>query len=95
MRESGQSVSERNYAKEPLTKRELESIVDAAGGVAAVLNVRHDLAKARGWKAEPPKKAEFVAAALEQPNLLRRPVLVVDGRVVVGKDEGAIRALLG
>ena len=94
MRELNDDVEERNYAKEPLTKKEIGEIVDAAGGVAAVLNTRHATAKAEGWKEKPPAKTRFIAAALEENNLVRRPVLIRDGRAVVGKDEAAIRALL-
>lgn len=73
----------------------MESIVAAAGSVDAVLNTRHALAKERGWKETPPTTAEFAAAVLGEPNLLRRPILVRDGHAVVGKDEEGWRRLLG
>lgn len=69
--------------------------MDACGGVAPVLNTRHAVAKANGWKERPPAKGAFVAAALEEPNLLRRPVTVRGARGVVGRDAAAIEALLG
>lgn len=64
-------------------------------GVEGVINVRHALAKENGWKAKPPSKGAFVKAALEDNNLLRRPILIEDGSAVVGYDEDAIRALMG
>lgn len=94
MRDTGADVEERNYSKQPLTRAEIERVVRAAGGVAAVLNTRHEIAKANGWKERPPAEAEFVAAAERDNNLLRRPVLIAGDGVVVGKDEAAIRALL-
>ena len=87
-------VEERNYAKEALTRAEIARIVDVAGGVAAVLNTRHKLAKEKGWKEKAPATSTFVRAALEEPNLLRRPVLVRGRKAVVGFDEEAIRKLL-
>ena len=87
-------VVERNYAKEALTKAEITRIVDAAGGVAAVLNTRHKIAKENGWKEKAPAKTTFVKAAFEEPNLLRRPVIVRGKQAVVGFDEDAIRELL-
>ena len=87
-------VEERNYAKEPLTRAEITRIVDAAGGVAEVLNTRHKVAKEEGWKEKAPAKTTFVRAALEEPNLLRRPVLIRGRKAVVGFDEEAIRELL-
>lgn len=96
MRELLPSVEERNFAKQPLTKAEIEALVDLAGSVAAVLSTRNASAKERGWTAEsPPDRATFVAAAAADNNLLRRPILVHGDKVVVGKDDKAYRALLG
>ena len=86
-------IEERNYAKEGLTKAELERIL-AATSVEAVLNSRHRVAKENGWKERAPSKAAFTKAALDDNNLLRRPVIVKGRRAVVGFDEDAIRALL-
>jgi arsenate reductase-like glutaredoxin family protein len=60
-----------------------------------VLNARHAVAKARGWKGKAPARAEFVSAVLEDPNLLRRPILVDGATVIVGKDEAALTKALG
>jgi len=59
------------------------------------LNTRHEVARARGWKEHPPSKAELAAAAALDNNLLRRPIVVRDGRAVVGRDEAGLRELLG
>lgn len=88
-------IEERNYAKEPLKKTEIKRIVDTVGSVADVLNTRHEVAKENGWKAKAPAKATFVNAAFEEPNLLRRPVVIRGQQAVVGFDEEALRALLG
>jgi len=87
-------VRERNFAKEPFTKAELRAVLKAAGGVAAVLNTRHAIAKANGWKERPPAAAAYIDAVLATPNLIRRPILLRRGRAVVGRDEAAVRALL-
>lgn len=94
VRELDPGVTERNYAKEPLTEAELKGILQAAGGVAAVLNTRHATAKANGWTDAPPSPSEFIAAVREEPNLIRRPILVHGGRAVVGRDEMSLRSLL-
>jgi arsenate reductase-like glutaredoxin family protein len=60
-----------------------------------VLNVYHATSKARGWKEKPPSKATFVAAAVEEPNLLRRPILIAGKTVVVGKNLTAVKSALG
>ena len=87
-------IEERNYAKEALTKTEIERILKVVP-VADVLNTRHKVAKEKGWKEKAPSKAAFVKEAVLDNNLLRRPVIVSGGEAVVGFDEGAIEALLG
>ena len=86
-------IEERNYAKEGLTKAEIEKILRVVP-VAEVLNTRHKVAKENGWKEKAPSKAAFTKAALEDNNLLRRPVIVRGKKAVVGFDEEAIRDLL-
>ncbi len=93
MRELDPDVVERNYAKESLTRRELDAILKGAS-VEDVMNTRHRVAKENGWKDKPPSKSAFKAAALKEPNLLRRPVILRNGKAVVSRDErGDSRAL--
>ena len=66
----------------------------AAGGVDAVLNTRHAIAKREGWKDATPSVTAFIAGVHEHENVIRRPILVKGGTAVVGKDEAAVRALL-
>ena len=86
-------IKERNYAREGLTKTELDRILRVVD-VADVLNARHRVAKERGWKDKTPSKTAFKVAAFEDNNLLRRPVVLRGKRGVVGFDEEALRELL-
>ncbi len=94
MRKTGVEVEERNFAKQPLSRKELTAIVAAAPSLAALVNTRHKHAKEHGWKEKPPSKTAFIKAALEHPNVMRRPLLLHDGKLVIGKSEAAIKALL-
>lgn len=94
MRELAPDVIERNYSKTPLTKAEVEELLSVAPSIADVINTRHAIAKERGWRTTPPSKKDLIAAALEDNNVLRRPVTIRDGRAVIGADEDALRALL-
>ena len=60
-----------------------------AGSVAAVMNTRHAIVKANGWNEAPPDVATFAKAVTKEPNLLRRPILLVGNRVIVGFDTAA------
>ncbi len=94
MRELAPDAEDRNYTKTPLIRVDVEDLLDAAGSVASVMNTRHATAKDRGWKDDPPDRALFVDAVLAEPNLLKRPIVIRDGRSAVGSGLGAIRALL-
>lgn len=88
------ALGDRNYAKDPLTLVEVLTLVTAAGGVAQVLNTRHEVAKARGWKDTAPDPSTFAAAVLLDSNLLRRPILLVGDRALVGNQpEAMLQAL--
>jgi arsenate reductase-like glutaredoxin family protein len=94
LRERHPDLPERNYGKDALTPAEVLAIVAAAGGVANVMNARHEIAKDRGWKASPPDAETFARAAADECNLLRRPILVKDGRTIVGNEVEAMLAAL-
>lgn len=83
-----------NYAKEPLARKDVENILKAAPSIAAVMNTRHKVCKENGWKEKAPSKTAFLKAVLEEPNLLRRPILVRGSKLVVGKDLDAIADLI-
>ena len=93
--QAGIEVDERDFQKDPLTEAELRELIEVAGGVAAVISTRNAAVKSRGWGQDPPDLDTFVAAAAQDNKMIRRPVLVVGGTVVVGNDAGGIRAALG
>ena len=88
MRKLEVEVQAVDYAKTALDEATVRSIVDKAGGVGAVLNTRHAFAKEKGWGTSLPDGATFAKAVAKEPNLLRRPILVVGDRAIVGFHEG-------
>lgn len=92
MRRAGHEFEDINTAK-GLTEAQVKDIVARAGSVAAVLNPRHAVAKERGWVTSPPSAAVFAKAVAADVNLLRRPILVVGDRVIVGFDKPAYAKL--
>jgi arsenate reductase-like glutaredoxin family protein len=93
LRNAGQEIEEINYAKTGLTEAVVADIVKRAGSVAAVLNTRHALVKENGWATAPPSPQVFAKAVAAEPNLLRRPILLLGDRVIVGFDRTAYGAL--
>jgi len=94
VRSIDETVEERNYAKKPLTADEVRELVRLAGGVAPLVATRGAAAKERGWDRSPPDAETFAAAVAKDNNLIRRPILVVGDRIVVGKDEKRFREVL-
>ena len=93
MRNSTLEVEEINYAKTALAEATVKDIVAKVGSVAAVLNTRHATAKEKGWVASPPSVAVFAQAVAADVNLLRRPILIIGDRVIVGFDKPAYAKL--
>jgi arsenate reductase-like glutaredoxin family protein len=86
-------IEEINYAKTGLTEAQVRDIVAKVGDVAKLVNTRHALVKQKDWAATPPSIAEFAKAVATDANVLRRPILIVGSRVIVGFDRDAYAKL--
>jgi arsenate reductase-like glutaredoxin family protein len=93
LRKTGIELDEVNYAKTGLDEKTVRAIVAAAGSVGAVLNTRHAIAKEKGWVDTPPDVDTFAKAVAKEPNLLRRPILMIGKKVIVGFDRAAYAKL--
>lgn len=101
LRAQGLEFADVNYAKRALTVEEVRALVAAAGSVAAVLNARHAVAKEKEWARNPPTADEFARAVTTEPNLIRRPILLVEkaanaeapATAIVGFDRAAYARL--
>jgi arsenate reductase-like glutaredoxin family protein len=51
------------------------------------LNTRNELYRERGMKENPPARAEALRLMSENPNLIKRPILVRGDRMTLGFDE--------
>lgn len=51
------------------------------------LNPRNELYRERDMKRNPPPRPEAIKLMSENPNLIRRPILVSGGKLVLGFDE--------
>ncbi len=54
------------------------------------LNTRNELYRERGMKENPPPRAEALRLMSENPNLIKRPILVEDGKILLGLDQIAV-----
>jgi arsenate reductase (glutaredoxin) len=72
-----------------LSVAELEKLIGARD-YREFLNTRNELYRERGMKENPPPREEALCLMSENPNLIRRPILVKGNRIVLGFDEEAL-----
>lgn len=94
MRQLSPDIDQRDFAKQPLTREDVLALVKLAGGVAPLVSTRNATVRERGWADDPPDAAAFAAAVAADNNLLKRPIVVVGKRIVVGRDEAGWRRAL-
>jgi len=58
------------------------------------LNSRNELFRERNMKEHPPSREEALRLMAAHPNLIKRPILVKGGDIVLGFQEDEMRALL-
>jgi len=59
------------------------------------LNSRNELYRERGMKDNPPPREEALRLMSENPNLIKRPVVVKGKTIVLGFDEAELEKVLG
>ena len=92
MRELGCQLQERDLGKEPLSETEIEALIGSAD-VSEFLNTRSASYRQRGFKTQPPTRTQAIALMAQDPNLIKRPIIVMGGTKVVGFDQAKLRAL--
>ena len=81
----------RDLAKERMSPAELEKLIGKRDHTE-FLNTRNETYREKDMKENPPSRKEAIKLMSQEPNLIRRPVVVAGGRVVVGFDkEGMAR----
>jgi arsenate reductase len=58
------------------------------------LNSRNELYRERGMKENPPPREEALRLMSENPNLIKRPIVVKGGQIVLGFDEPVLAGLV-
>ncbi len=92
MEKHGFDLHFRNLDKERLSADELEKLIGDRDHTE-FLNTRNELYRRENMKENPPSRAEAIRMMVGEPNLIRRPVIVAGGRVVLGFDQEKIDRL--
>jgi len=91
--ELGLEAELRDYSKRPLEASELEALLPLDPG--PLLGCKSPKFKELGLKERKLSKTEAIELILQDNNLLKRPLLEREGRIIIGFDEPAYRALKG
>jgi len=90
---NGAVLQERDLGKDPLSVAELKALFGGRDP-REFLNTRNELYRKKKMAENPPSPAETIRLMAENPNLIRRPIVVRGGETVLGFDEPALRRLL-
>jgi len=92
MERRGYLLNFRDLGKERLTPTELEKLIGPRDHTD-FLNTRNELYRRKKMKDHPPSRKEAIRLMASEPNLIRRPIVVAGGRVVVGFDQDGMLKL--
>ena len=84
LREKGSNFEEVDLNK-GLAAAQLEKLIGKRDYIT-FLNTRNELYRERGMKENPPSRAEAIKLMSENPNLIKRPILVDGDKVLLGSD---------
>lgn len=83
----------RDFFKEPFSADELSRLIGASP-LADFLSTRAKSYKTQGWDRKLPAKKVAVQSIIADPTLLRRPILVANGRMIIGFSQTAYESLM-
>lgn len=89
MEKRGYQLHFRDLAKQRLSSEELDKLIGNRD-YREFLNARNERYRNENMKNNPPSREQAIQLMTEEPNLIRRPVIVAGGRVVLGFDEKGI-----
>jgi arsenate reductase (glutaredoxin) len=91
--EQGAELELRDLAAERLSAQELDALIGERD-YREFLNPRNELYRERNMKELPPSRAEALKLMAAEPNLIRRPVVIVGKQIVLGYEEEALKKLV-
>ncbi|MGH9683209.1 MAG: arsenate reductase family protein [Candidatus Acidiferrales bacterium] len=93
MEKRGFDLQLRDLGKTRMNADELDALIGTKDH-REFLNTRNELYRRKNMKRNPPSREEAIRLMVQEPNLIRRPVILCGGRIVLGFDEEKINSLL-
>lgn len=88
----GAELEEHDLGKNRLSAEELETLIGDRNYVD-FLNPRNVLYRENKMKNHPPARTEALKLMAKEPNLIRRPIVIKGGKMVLGFDDEALKQL--
>lgn len=96
LKESGADYVYRDYFRQRFSRAELESMLRQAGLTPReVLSRRSKVYQARGAEIDALTDDQLLTLMLDEPTLLRRPIVIGGGEVVVGHNATKLAEMIG
>lgn len=92
MQERNLDLEFRNLDKDQLSVAELDALIGDRN-YREFLNTRNELYRQRKMKEHPPSRSEALKLMAAEPNLIRRPIVILGKQVILGYDEKALKKL--
>ena len=95
LEEQGLEYEEQNICHEPLTKNEIKEILMLTDeGTEEIISYRSQAFQALDIEIDTLSMAELLDLLIEEPSLIRRPIIMDDRRLQIGYNEEEIRMFL-
>jgi Spx/MgsR family transcriptional regulator len=91
--QNGVQLEERDYFKNPFSESEIRELAQS-DSISAMFARRSPSLKKLGLADKELSDAEMVSLMLQEPRLVRRPLVVMDGKMLVGANIKAVEAAL-
>ena len=91
--QNGVQLEERDYFKDPFSESELRELAQSTG-ISQIFARRSPSLKKLGLADKELSEGEMVSLMLQEPRLVRRPLVQMDGKLLVGANLKAVEAAL-
>ena len=91
--QNGVQLEERDYFKDPFSETELRELAQGTG-ISGMFARRSPSLKKLGLADKELSEEEMISLMLQEPRLVRRPLVLMDGKLLVGANLKAVEAAL-
>jgi Spx/MgsR family transcriptional regulator len=92
MEQCGFDLRLRDIGKDRLRAAEIENLIGKRD-YKIFLNTRNEIYRQKKMKENPPSRTQAIKMIAEEPNLIRRPIIIAGDKILLGFDQENIDAL--